>query len=697
MVDPSRRARPARTSRASYPGARFWGICPLGFCARASGSAFPIIAGPQRLPYNKGRHSRRPGGALPPSFPGPDGEMPEHNEPNPSSLNADRDPRPGENRGEIRQVAIVGLNREAANLLPSLLDSEGIQVVKVLNPDLEDLGRLTQYPHLSIIIDTTHNASIAARLKKLPLKKVDVISGLGARILFCSIRKGQPAEKEGILQSLEEIREAVCLTKNKAEIFKVILSTAVKSSRADTGSIMLLDPSKRQLTIESAYGMEESVIVSSIQRVGRGISGNAVRRCEPILINGAVDKQALSADYQRPEIVSSICCPLMFGEEAVGVINIASKNPARVFDATDVSFLEELASLTAEVIKTSKEYETNQNSAYTLGLLNSVREILSMKYRFEERLNLLLMKIANAFGARVCTYYEFNPPDRAFIAKASSSVSVSMLRERTMLLDDFFTQRVIKTPTTFCVNATGKTPRAKKWYLLQPIRSGNELIGTLFIYLHSEKNHLKEEMGLIKKIGDMLAREMCKNREMESIKVQSLKYSAIAQFSFDIANSRTLPDLTKMILSNLRLILEAETCVLRLRSAPDGELQVRDTLSHRNPVWMKDILSVDEYICDDMAPGKGVLKIDKLQDTPYASDTIPCESVLAMAIEIDGKIMGSLTMYDKKALDLSAGRAFSDQDKDVLLNFCLQASKGLKRFLPFPAPALAAQVPALSD
>src|SRR3954465_2656258 len=123
-----------------------------------------------------------------------------------------------------RQVAIVGLNRETANLLPSLMDAEGIQVIKVLNPELEDLSRLTQYPHLDIIIDTTHNASTASRLRKLPLKKVDVISGLGARILFCSLRTaptgGSATEKENILTSLEEIREAVCLTKNKDEILK---------------------------------------------------------------------------------------------------------------------------------------------------------------------------------------------------------------------------------------------------------------------------------------------------------------------------------------------------------------------------------------------------------------------------------------------------------------------------------------------
>lgn len=609
-------------------------------------------------------------------------------------------PRTGETgprHGEPRQVAIVGLNRETAALLPSLLDADGIQVIKVLNPDLEDLSRLTQYPHVDIIIDTTHNASIAARLRKLPLKKVDVISGLGARILFCSIRKGQPGEKDGILQSLEEIREAICLTKNKAEILKVILNTAIKTSGADCGSLMLLDPSKRTLTIEAAFGLEESVIVSAIQRVGKGVSGSAVRRGEPILINGPVDRDAYSAEYQKPEIVSSICCPLMFGDEPVGVINIASKNPGRIFTSKDVEFLEELARLTAEVIKNSRDYESNPHSTYTLGLLNSVREILSMKYRFEERLNLLLMKVANTFGAKVCTFYEFNPGDRSFVAKASSSVGLNLLRERPMLLDDFFAQRVIKTPNTFCVNSTGKTPRSKKWYMLQPIRPGSELAGTLFIHLHSEKNHLKEEMGLLKKIGDMLARELSKNRELESMKIQSLKYSAISQFTFDLVNARTLPDLSKIILSNVGLILESETCVLRLRNSPAENLEVCDSLTHRDSVWMRDILVMDRLISADLALGKGVIKIDRLRETIYAGEATVSQSVLAVAIEIDGEVLGTLALYDKKTMNVSASRQFSVQDRDILQNFGIQVSKGLKRFFPFPAPAPFPVEPVLAD
>jgi hypothetical protein len=71
--------------------------------------------------------------------------------------------------------------------------------------------------------------------------------------------------------------------------------------------------------------------------------------------------------------------------------------------------------------------------------------------------------------------------------------------------------------------------------------------------------------------------------------------------------------------------------------------------------------------------------------------------MLAVAIEINGDVLGTLALYDKKALDMSASRLFSEQDREILLNFGLQVSKGLKRFFPFPTAAPVSDEPVLAD
>lgn len=591
---------------------------------------------------------------------------------------------PDGRHGSARQIALVGLNRATAELLPNLLDAEGIQVVKVLNPEFEDLSRLTIYPHLDIIIDTTRNPSIASRLRKLPLKKVDVISGLGARLLLCALRDGKGEGRDATARALDEIREAAGPAKDRRGMLQAILNAAVKTLHADSGSLMLLDPSRRQLTIEAAYGLDESVVVSSIQRVGQGVSGYVVRHREAVIINGAVDREAFGADYQKPELASAICCPLSGGGEILGVINVSSRNPARVFGKEDVEALEELARVAAETAQAGREGEASAGGS--LGLLNSVREILGMRYRFEERLNLLLMKMANAFGALACTYYEYDPGERNFVAKASSSVGGTLLKERSLLLDDFFAQRLLKSPIGFCVNSAGKGPRAKKWHLLQPIRSGTELAGALFLYLQSERNHFKDEMALLKRVGDMLAREVTKHRELESIKAQSLKYSAIAQFASDAARAADLPELGRMILSNLRLLVDADTCVLRLRPGASGDPQIAETLTQRDTVWMKDLLALDRKLTREVVVTNSALRIDKLSESSYGSEILAAEAALASPICIEGEAVGTLSLYDKRHPDPGGPKRFAEEDQDVLAHFTVQAAKALARFRPFPSP-----------
>lgn len=603
---------------------------------------------------------------------------------------------PESRHGSVRQVALVGLNRATAELLPNLLDADGIQVVKVLNPDYEDLSRLTIYPHLDVIIDTTRNPSIAGRLRKLPLKKVDVISGLGARLLICAVRDGQGDARDSAARALDEIRGAAGQAKDKRAMLQAILNAAVKTSRADGGSLMLLDPSRRQLTIEAACGLDESVVVSSIQRVGQGVSGYVVRHREPVIINGAADRETYAAEYHKPELVSSICCPLSAGSEVLGVINLSSRNPARVFGKDDVEALEELARVAAETVQAGREGEAaaglaaGQAHGLAHGLVNSVREILAMRYRFEERLNLLLMKMANAFGALACTYYEFDSVERTFVAKASSSVAGNLLKDRSLKLDDLFAQRLLKTPVGFCVNSAGKGPRAKKWHLLQPIRSGTELAGALFVYLQSERNHFKDEMVLLKRIGDMLAREAIKHRELESIKAQSLKYSAIAQFASDAARAKDLPELARMILSNLRLMVDADTSVLRLCAGGGGYPEVAQTLTQRDAVWLKDILVVDKRLTLSVAVSGEPVRIDKLSESEYGSEILAAEGAMGAPLSLDGETLGTLSLYDKRSLDPSGPKRFSDEDQDVLAQFAGQAAKALARFRPFPEIIMAA-------
>ena len=194
----------------------------------------------------------------------------------------------------------------------------------------------------------------------------------------------------------------------------------------------------------------------------------------------------------------------------------------------------------------------------------------------------------------------------------------------------------------------------------------------------------------------MIAGDLAKNLEMESIKVQSVKFSAISEVSFDLASARNLGDLANLLISHACIILEAESSILRLYDNITKKLEVLDSFSLKTYSQLKELEAVDAVISRDVILNKSVALIKDLSKSSYGWIGVDSKSVMCMYLERGGKIIGTLSLYDKKALDLYASGNFSQKDKEIFLNFCLQASKALDKFITHDAgsaPAAAQPLP----
>ncbi len=594
-------------------------------------------------------------------------------------------------KSKYHNVAIVGINRESAAVLSALIDTQAARVVRILNEETEDVSDLKKYPQLDIVINTTTDVAVFQKLKKLNLEHVDILSGLSARILFSTgqhgiIASNMDEDKNKLLNSLHEIREAIYLSKNKEELLKLVLNVAIRSSMADSGSIMLLDARKRTLKIEIAEGLDKAIVASTKQKVGKGIAGTVAKTGKPLLIKGAADRELYATELERKELISSICAPLIIGREIVGILSINSTAPERLFSEPDLRYVQNLADFTADIIKTSKEYENTATSSFSLSLLNNVRDILALKYSFDERLNLLLLKTVNAFRGEICNYYEYSADKKVFMAKASSSFNIKLIKGKKLKLNEFFSKQVIATQAAVLQSVPDKDGYNKKWYIAHPVMVNGDMTGLIFLHLISPKDALKEEIAIIEKIAEMIGTEANKHEEMESIRVQSIKFSAISEVSFDLAAARTINELANIIISNACIILEAESSILRLYNQRSGALEVLDSFSLKSFSHLKKLEPLDHALCNDAVTNKNSILIKELDKSPYASPDVDSQSALCMYLERNGRMLGTLSLYDKKSIDLFTTRSFSHKDKEIFLNFCLQAAKALDRFILSETP-----------
>ena len=342
----------------------------------------------------------------------------------------------------------------------------------------------------------------------------------------------------------------------------------------------------------------------------------------------------------------------------MGVLSINSKNPLREFVQEDLLYVNKLADFTADIIKTSKEYEHNTASTFSLSLLNNARDIITLKYSMSERLNLLLLKMVNAFHGEICNYYEFLRDKKVFLAKASSSFNIKLIKGKRLKLNDYFSKQVVVTEDTVFQSLPEKDGYSKKWYMATPVKVNGEMHGLLFLHLISSKDGMKEEIVLLERIAEMLGAELAKSQEMESIRGQSIKFSAISEVSFDLAAARTMSDLSNIIISNVCMIMEAESSILRVYNQRSGTLDVLDSFSLKSFEFLKKLEALDNKISNDVVTARNTALIKDLEKSPYAASTIDTQSVLCMYLERNGRILGTLSLYDKKSIDLYTTRSF---------------------------------------
>ena len=154
------------------------------------------------------------------------------------------------------------------------------------------------------------------------------------------------------------------------------LEQAVAVTRAEAGSIMLLDATGATLRIAAAIGLPDDIVASARERIGEGISGQVASTREALIIVGGVDA-ALKHMTVRAEITSAIAVPVVFKEELIGVINLSRLETPDTFTVEDLDMATLFAGQLAVAVKNSRLYGDLENTF--LGTISSLAAAVDAK------------------------------------------------------------------------------------------------------------------------------------------------------------------------------------------------------------------------------------------------------------------------------------------------------------------------------
>lgn len=153
------------------------------------------------------------------------------------------------------------------------------------------------------------------------------------------------------LSALNELVELAARVPKMQDLLNLVLERSMRTVRARSGSIMLLDPEHRVLRVVAARGVAEGAAPREV-RVGEGVAGRVAQLGEPDLAGAAV------------------CLPIRVEDRIIGVVNLAAGaaegGEARAFGPTDLQFLNTLLAQVAYALENARLLEEAQRSAARL-------------------------------------------------------------------------------------------------------------------------------------------------------------------------------------------------------------------------------------------------------------------------------------------------------------------------------------------
>jgi len=129
-------------------------------------------------------------------------------------------------------------------------------------------------------------------------------------------------------------------------LMQVFLDVAFQVSKADTGSVMILDKNNEELSIFTSRGIDESIVKNSRIKYGEGISGTVAKERMPVLINDRLNNNRIKSYLKRPALKDAMVLPIRHKDDILGVLNLSTKQGSIVsFTSEDLKLMNRLIDL----------------------------------------------------------------------------------------------------------------------------------------------------------------------------------------------------------------------------------------------------------------------------------------------------------------------------------------------------------------
>lgn len=144
------------------------------------------------------------------------------------------------------------------------------------------------------------------------------------------------------LTQLNQLSQRLSLATSKNELFRITTDAITNIFNVDRTSVAMLTEDKEHILITTVKGNDQQIPEGKIMAISDSVIRHTIQQSKPIILSNMRDSNYLSQNLIKAGLFSTLTAPMLVDGEAIGTLNLASKNIAQ-YDENDANLLLQIA------------------------------------------------------------------------------------------------------------------------------------------------------------------------------------------------------------------------------------------------------------------------------------------------------------------------------------------------------------------
>lgn len=199
------------------------------------------------------------------------------------------------------------------------------------------------------------------------------------------------------------------------EILNKVINSLVKSIMVRRASISMFDDLKKELTMTAFFGLPDKIKAGDPVDIHNSVSGYVYKSMDPMIVSDIRYEipEDLQKNYGSYSTSSFISIPIMYKNDAVGVLSLADKINGKHFDSFDLRVLSTVSNLIAEAaqnLKHQKSLEDQKRLEHEINIAAEIQKKIlpNIPERFKDHLLKAYNRPAKVVGGDFFDFFVFD-------------------------------------------------------------------------------------------------------------------------------------------------------------------------------------------------------------------------------------------------------------------------------------------------